>query len=233
MSTDRTQGLNAIRVQIEDDLRDAPVMAKIALEKFLSHDHSDSPPVVSAGRVGRRQGDVSELTVMADLKPGGAQHLRTILNLIGGKMSGARAVGSVHDMRFVTFDGDTKILFCTAYDGDWDAYIDDFATKIPELMDLIFANIEGWPGIADPGVKDFIAAHQLTALGWFVDAPHLTVVETRRMQGNQRLLDAFLDDYAQRETKDAAEMTEDELRASHRRLEAFLAQIGSGGVGTV
>jgi uncharacterized membrane protein YfhO len=41
------------------------------------------------------------------------------------------------------FDNDTKILFCTAYDGDWDAYIDDFATKIPQLMDIIFGNVEG------------------------------------------------------------------------------------------
>jgi hypothetical protein len=70
-------------------------------------------------------------------------------------------------------------------------------------------------------------------MGWFVDAPHLTVVETRRMRGNQRLLDAFIDDYSQRETKDAADMTVDELRASHQKLEAFLSQIGSGGVGTV
>jgi hypothetical protein len=25
------------------------------------------------------------------------------------------------------------MLFATAYDGDWDAYIDDFATKIPDF----------------------------------------------------------------------------------------------------
>ena len=78
------------------------------------------------------------------------------------------------------FDNDTKILFCTAYDGDWDAYIDDFATKIPQLMDIIFGNVEGWPGIKNPSVKQFILDHQITATGWYVGVPHLTVNDIRR-----------------------------------------------------
>ena len=39
-------------------------------------------------------------------------------------------------MRFVFLDNDTRMLFATAYDGDWDTYIDDFATKIPDFMSL-------------------------------------------------------------------------------------------------
>ncbi|MGD4317977.1 hypothetical protein QT621_26200, partial [Xanthomonas citri pv. citri] len=74
----------------------------------------------------------------------------------------------------------TKLLFCTAYDGDWDAYINDFATKIPELMDLIFGNVEGWPGIKSPTVKQFILDHQITATGWYVGVPHLTVRDIAR-----------------------------------------------------
>jgi hypothetical protein len=49
-------------------------------------------------------------------------------------------------MRFVFLDNDTKFLFATAYDGAWDPYIDDFATKIPDEMDIIFSAFEGWPG---------------------------------------------------------------------------------------
>ena len=63
-------------------------------------------------------------------------------------------VGTLHDMRFVFLDNDTKLLFATAYDGDWDAYIDDFVTKIPNSMDLLFCNLEGWPGIHSPSAKD-------------------------------------------------------------------------------
>lgn len=71
---------------------------------------------------------MSELTAIADLKPGGADRLRRILDLTGGNMDGAQRVSTLHDMRSVMFDNGTRILFATAYDGDWDAYINDFAT---------------------------------------------------------------------------------------------------------
>ena len=64
-------------------------------------------------------------------------------------------------MRFVFLDNDTKLLFATAYDGEWDPYIDDFATKIPDYMDLLFCSFEGWPGIRSAAVKDWIAKHQI------------------------------------------------------------------------
>ena len=54
---------------------------------------------------------------------GGAKRLRGLLQLLEGNFQGADAVGTVHDMRFVFLDNETKLLFATAYDGDWDAYI--------------------------------------------------------------------------------------------------------------
>jgi hypothetical protein len=107
-------------------------------------------------------------------------------------------------MRFVFFDNDTRILFATTYDGDWDTYINDFATKIPELMDLLFANVEGWPGIASPDVKDFIARHQVDAAGWFVANPQVTVVDVRRYQRMDKALGAFLDAMAAHPPQDEA-----------------------------
>ena len=89
-------------------------------------------------------------------------------------------MGTLHDMRFVFIDNDTRLLFCTTFDGDWDVYIEDFATKIPELMDLIFESVEGWPGIKDPSVKQYILDHQLTADAWFVAYPNLTVNDVLR-----------------------------------------------------
>jgi len=221
--------LEAISLRVENDFRDFPVMAKIALKKMLSRQDA-SPAVKSAGRVGLQQGKVSELTAIATLKPGGGDHLRRILKLIGGNMDGAYDVGTVHDMRFVILANDSKILFCTAYDGDWDTYIEDFATKIPDYMDLLFANVEGWPGIHDPSVKDFIAQHQITADGWYVDSPNLTVQETRQMQKNQKALERFMDEYS-KSYKKATDMTEAELRHSQEKLEDFLKSIGTGGTG--
>src|SRR5699024_10524689 len=89
---------------------------------------------------------------------------------------------TLHDMRFVFFDNDTRILFATAYDGAWDAYINDFATKIPELMALLFQNVEGWPGIHSPDVTAIIAEHTITASGCFVANSSVPAVAVRTLQ---------------------------------------------------
>ena len=102
-------------------------------------------------------------------------------------------VGTVHDMRFVFLDNDTKLLFATAYDGEWDAYIDDFATKIPNAMDLLFCNAVGWPGIRSPKVKDWIVEHQISAEAWYVANPNLTVTEARRLERVGKAVEELLD----------------------------------------
>ncbi len=189
--------LEAIRRRIEEVVGDAPRFAKLALEQMVVEHNPDLKGTAdSAGRVGARSGNVSELTVIAKLKHGGADRLKRLFGLLNGNFDGAQKVGTLHDMRFVFFDDDTRILFATAYDGDWDTYISDFATKIPELMDLLFASVEGWPGIASPKVKDFIAEHQITAAGWFVANPQVTVVDVRRFQRLQHAVDEFLDKLA-------------------------------------
>jgi len=116
-----------------------------------------------------------------------------LLQAHNGNFDDADKVGTVHDMRFVFLDNDTKMLFATAYDGDWDPYIDDFATKIPDIMDIAFSAFEGWPGIHSPKVKDWIAKHQVTAEGWFVANPNLTVAETRRLGRVGKAVDELLD----------------------------------------
>lgn len=197
--------LEKIRRQVDAVAHDAPHLAKIALEAMVRKHNPDLKGTAnSAGRVGRQSGNVSELTAIAPLKAGGAERLRRIFDLTNGNMDGAQRVSTLHDMRFVFFDDDTRILFATTYDGDWDSYINDFATKIPELMDLLFANIEGWPGIDSPTVKDFIAGHQIDAAGWFVANPQVTVVDTRRFQRMDKALTVFLDQMAAHPPQDEA-----------------------------
>jgi hypothetical protein len=176
---------------------DAPEVGKKALESALHElksQASDLPPAVeSAGRIGSRLGKVSELTIIVPLAPGGAERTRAFLKLLGGNLAGADKVGSVHDMRFVFLDNDTRMLFATAYDGEWDSYIDDFVTKIPDYLDIIDSAWEGWPGIRSPHAKDYLAEHQVTAEGWYVGNPDLTVAETRRLQRVGEAVDEFLD----------------------------------------
>jgi hypothetical protein len=183
--------------KLRDVFADAPQMAKTALENKLqdlvSQISEPRSQMESAGRTGSRQGKVSELTLILPFAPGGAQRLRALLQAHNGNFDDADKVGTVHDMRFVFLD-DTKLLFATAYDGEWDPYIDDFATKIPDIMDVAFSAFEGWPGIHNvKATKDWIAKHQITAEGWFVANPDLTVAGTRRLERIGKALDEFLD----------------------------------------
>ena len=92
---------------------DASEVGKKALENVLkeltSQVSEPPPPIESAGRVGARLGKRSELTIIVPLVPGGAKRLRTFLQLLGGNLSpGASKVGTLHDMRFVFLDNDTR-----------------------------------------------------------------------------------------------------------------------------
>jgi hypothetical protein len=161
---------------------------------------TNQPPpaeLTNAGRIGLRQGKVSELTVIAPFAEGGAKRLRALLKALGANFGDAgEKVGTVHDMRFVFFDNDTRMLFTTAYDGDWETYIDDFVAKIPDELDLVFSTTEGWPGLRTPGIKDHIAGFQINAEAWYVASPNLTVAETQRLERVGKELDEFLDKIA-------------------------------------
>jgi hypothetical protein len=184
--------------KLQELYADAPEVGKAALEKGLDNIREELGAIQSsarqtAGRVGARQGKVSELTAILNITKDGAKRLRGLLDLTEGNFKAADIVGTLHDMRFVFLDNDTKLLFATAYDGEWDAYIDDFVTKIPTSMDMFFCNLEGWPGIHDPNIKDWLVSHQITADAWYVANPDLTVAETTRLNKIGKALDEFLD----------------------------------------
>jgi hypothetical protein len=145
-------------------------------------------------RAGNRTGQVSELSVIVPLQPGGADRLRA---LVAGRDTEIDAlvasVGTLHDLRWIVFDDDTRLLFATTYDGDWDAYIDDFAAKIPDLLDEVFGNAVGYPGIKSSTIKDYIAEHQITATSWYSAYPDLRVTDIHRSQRIVAALDSLLD----------------------------------------
>jgi hypothetical protein len=186
--------------QLRELFEDAPEVGKKALdnviEKLKSQTEDMPPAIESAGRTGSRLGKVSELTIIVPFAPGGADRLRAFLKLFGGNLKGADKVGSVHDMRFVFLENDTKMLFATTFDGDWDTYIDDFIAHIPDELDIIDSSWEGWPGIHHPDAKDFLAKHQVTAEGWYV-GNDLTVAETKRLMRIGAAVDEFLDKVAE------------------------------------
>jgi len=175
---------------------DAPEVGKAALQNglpMLTKELAAPSAAQTAGRIGARQGKVSELTVFLPFVKGGAKRLRGFLQLLEGNFRAADAVGTVHDMRFVFVDNDTKLLFATAYDGDFDPYIDDFAAKIPNAMDLWLSNCEGYPGMRSGKAKEWIFNHQISADAWYVNSPNLSAAETRKLERIGSALEEFLD----------------------------------------
>ena len=146
-------------------------------------------------RPGIRAGQASELTIIAPLKVGGAERLRKKMSDTFGDPNQKLVdrIGTIHDMRYVIFDNETRLLFTSTFDGAWDPYIDDFATKIPDTIDMIFGEIEGFPGISSAGIKDWIVKHQITAEGWYVAHPDLTVAESARLKRVGKAVEEFLD----------------------------------------
>jgi len=198
-ASEQNQNVEQKLQKLRELYADAPEVGKLALEKELTalkQELAATTGAQSAGRIGARQGRVSELTLIVPFADGGAKRLRGLLRLLGGNFRGAELVGTVHDMRFVFLDNDTKLLFATAYDDEWDPYIDDFATKIPNALDVLFCNTEGWPGIRSPKIKDWIVAHQVPAESWYVANPNLTVTETRRLEHVGKAVENFLDEMA-------------------------------------
>jgi hypothetical protein len=158
-----------------------------------------SSPKVNQGNIrpGLKAGQVQEFTLIMNLKPGGAERMRKKLasdsNFAKQNEPIVDRVGTLHDMRFTIFDNDTKLLFASTFDGDWDAYINDFAAIIPDLIDLAFGEVDDYPGIKDPKVKDFIVKHQLTSTYFYSAYPDASVRDIRKAMKVKSGLDVLLD----------------------------------------
>jgi hypothetical protein len=150
------------------------------------------------GRPGKTLGQVTEFTAIFPLKPGGADRLRELLKRVaqtrGSEADVADRVGTLHDMRSIIIDNDTRLLFATTFDGDWDTYIQDFSTQIPDQLDALFGECVDYPGIRSPEITDYILKYQLTADDWYSAYPNTTVKQIKKgqrvLQAWEELLDA-------------------------------------------
>ena len=158
-----------------------------------------SNPNVAEGKVrpGLKAGRSNEFTLIMKLKPGSAERLRKKLasNSKFGNQNQAYAdrIGTLHDLRFVIFDNDTRLLFASTFDGDWDAYINDFAERIPDFIDLAFGEVEDYPGIKNPDIKDYIVKNQVTSTYFYSAYPDASVRDIRKAMKVKSGLDVLLD----------------------------------------
>ena len=157
-----------------------------------------TPETTGSARPTKYHGKQGEWTVLAPLKPGGAEQLRAFVrgerDTAGQRQ--AIAIGTLHDMRVAILDNDSQMLFATVFDGAWDQYIDDFAAD-PETnaaLERLFQVCEGFPGMASPDVKDWFIKHQLDVPYFWTAYPEATVNQLKKGQqvlaGFEQILDA-------------------------------------------
>jgi hypothetical protein len=153
-----------------------------------------------ASRPGLSVGPTSEFSLFFHVKPGEGESVRVALrdlNETPGYRPGdyGMAVGTIHEARFVLFDGDTRLAFVTSFDGPWDAYMEDFFTSGPtlELFDVIFRHAEGYEGLPDlAALKAFIHDAQETAAAYARNYGG-TVKEIRKAQRVNNAFQKVLD----------------------------------------
>lgn len=156
-------------------------------------------PETGTSRPGVRVGSVSEFSLFFRVRPGHEKELREAVQGLQdapGYRPGDydMPIASIHEARFVLFDDDTRLLFATSFDGPWDAYMEDFASKPLRLFDSIFRHVEGYEGLPDLGaVKEFILSAQVTSGGYARNYPG-TVKEIRKAQRVNQAFQRVLDD---------------------------------------
>jgi hypothetical protein len=150
-------------------------------------------------RPGIQVGPTSEFSLFFQVKPGHGEALRESVQALQSS-PGYRPgdydlpIGTIHEARFVPFDNDTRLLFATSFDGPWDAYMLDFASKPLKLFDAIFQHVEGYEGLPDlEAVKNFILSAQVTA-GAYSRNYGGTVKEIRKAERVNRAFQQVLDD---------------------------------------
>jgi hypothetical protein len=75
-------------------------------------------------------------------------------------------------------------------------YINDFATIIPDQIDFDFEEVEGYPGIHSPNIKDFIVKHQVSATSFYSAYPNATVRDVWKALKIKDALNNLLDEAA-------------------------------------
>jgi hypothetical protein len=149
----------------------------------------------NVSRPGLKAGRSNEFTLIMPLKPGGAERLRKKLG--PDKFPGGWALdrlGTVHDLRFAIFDDDTRLLFASTFDGDWDAYINDFVGLIPDVIEAVFGEVEDFHGVHSPNFKDDIVKYQIPSLYFYSAYPDASVRDVWKAMKIKGGLDVILDE---------------------------------------
>ncbi|MGK4580341.1 hypothetical protein [Kitasatospora sp. HPMI-4] len=145
--------------------------------------------------VGKRAGEVAEITVLFDVKPGGAARYRQdAAKYQADAWYYERLVGTVHDFRVVFINNDTQVIAAVTYDGGFKPYLADIIANAAPWFDEMFADVvEGWPGSNDPHFSEWLTSRIVEADMWYASNPTMTVQDTAKAQKVTQAFDMLLD----------------------------------------
>ena len=138
----------------------------------------------------QRKGQLRWATFIVPLVPGGADRLRQIFKERAAQSSDpVEKVDTIHELRWVIFDNDTRAVFVTSWDGTLESYLTDFQTKIPDLMHMMSKDIVGYPagGVESPEWIDFLLQYYVPTIGFYSKTAEVT---NRQVDKALRVTDA-------------------------------------------
>ena len=158
---------------------------------------SNMPKTPSDSRAGPKVGSRTAFTFFVNVLPGHEQTLRELIASNQGNPEGDEAIkeiGTLHEFRWVLFDDDKRVMFCSSFDGSWDKYIQDFASSaIGDMIDTNLQHVEGWIGIKDPRASEWLLEHAVPAVYYNCAYPQPSVKQLWQMQALQRAFQQALD----------------------------------------
>ena len=161
---------------------------------------------------GASHGNISELTAFFHVKPGHEQQLREACQRFvnGLRKADPRVIqkSGLRDMRHAIFDGGTRMLWITAFETDWDPYIDDSLNMmgIQTWIDWLQHTVEYDQSLATASyadVKRWIQSGQVQATSYFNSMADLTLAEVKKGQRVNQAFQQVLDDPAAEEALQA------------------------------
>jgi hypothetical protein len=148
-------------------------------------------------RAGLKVGARTAFTFIVNVLPGHEKELRQLIASAQDDPAADAAleeIGTLHEFRWVLLDDDRRLLFASAFDGSWDKYIQDFAaTAIGQMIDTNLQHVEGWIGIKDPRVADWLLERAVPAVAYNSAYAQPTVKQIWRALAIQQAFDQALD----------------------------------------
>ena len=126
-------------------------------------------------------GRVTALTTIAPIVPEKLEQLKLVLANVQEHPSQSIAkISTIHFARWVIIDNGTRLLFTSNFDGTFEDYIQDFVREIPEGLDAIWGNCEGYPGsVPIEAFFNYIKANTFPNNTFYAAYPHLTVPDVK------------------------------------------------------